>query len=132
MTELLNEKVDYLLKHSPLLSERIASAVPGRDSKNTLRELIKFLDICAVQASTPSILIDYAWHELILFTRCYQEFCNHFYGKFIHHSPDSSTEQNNKRYENTIYALKKEHFRVDKYYWPHGITLTFETTLNQP
>lgn len=35
----------------------------------------------------PSIQIDDAWHEMILFTRWYAKFCD-FIGGFVHHTPE--------------------------------------------
>ena len=37
--------------------------------------------------SMPSQVVDVAWHELILFTKLYHDFCNSVYGKFLHHNP---------------------------------------------
>lgn len=31
--------------------------------------------------------VDTAWHEFILFTRHYEDFCRHAVGRFIHHTP---------------------------------------------
>lgn len=32
--------------------------------------------------------IDEMWHEFILVTKDYTEFCNRFFGKYLHHMPD--------------------------------------------
>lgn len=32
--------------------------------------------------------IDNMWHEFILVTRDYHEFCNHYFGCYLHHEPD--------------------------------------------
>ncbi len=37
--------------------------------------------------SMPSQVVDDAWHELILFTKLYQNFCVTVFGKFLHHNP---------------------------------------------
>lgn len=37
--------------------------------------------------SMPSQVVDVAWHEFILFTRAYKEFCDRGLGRFLHHSP---------------------------------------------
>ena len=37
--------------------------------------------------SMPSQVIDVAWHELILFTKFYEEFCQKAFGRFLHHHP---------------------------------------------
>lgn len=35
----------------------------------------------------PSQVVDVAWHEFILFTRNYQNFCRSALGRFLHHTP---------------------------------------------
>ena len=35
----------------------------------------------------PSQAVDVAWHEFILFTREYEQFCDKAFGRFIHHTP---------------------------------------------
>lgn len=37
--------------------------------------------------SMPSQVVDVAWHEFILFTRSYKEFCDRGLGRFLHHTP---------------------------------------------
>lgn len=37
--------------------------------------------------SMPSQVVDVAWHEFILFTRAYQQFCTKSLGRFLHHTP---------------------------------------------
>ena len=37
--------------------------------------------------SMPSQVADDLWHELILYTRHYQQFCNQAFGCFMHHTP---------------------------------------------
>jgi hypothetical protein len=48
--------------------------------------------------SMPSQVADDLWHELILYTRHYDEFCNKAFGGFMHHTPAvvlSADRQNN-------------------------------------
>jgi hypothetical protein len=35
----------------------------------------------------PSQVVDDAWHEFILFTRHYENFCRNAFGRFLHHTP---------------------------------------------
>lgn len=37
--------------------------------------------------SMPSQVVDDAWHEFILFTRSYGQFCQQAFGRFLHHTP---------------------------------------------
>jgi len=53
------------------------------------RELKRFLALCAIGGGKARYGIgkpvDDLWHELILFTKLYTEFCNIVAGKYIHH-----------------------------------------------
>lgn len=37
--------------------------------------------------SMPSQVVDDLWHEFILFTRLYQNFCDRAFGRYLHHTP---------------------------------------------
>ncbi|HEY6096080.1 MAG TPA: hypothetical protein VIU93_14110 [Gallionellaceae bacterium] len=37
--------------------------------------------------SMPSQVVDDLWHEFILFTRLYQNFCQRAFGRYLHHTP---------------------------------------------
>jgi hypothetical protein len=56
-----------------------------------IRGLRDFFQICRAArnqfVSMPSQAVDTAWHEFILFTREYEDFCNNAMGHFLHHSP---------------------------------------------
>jgi hypothetical protein len=39
-----------------------------------------------------SLLIDECWHQFILFTRQYIEFCKRYFGRYIPHSPSNAPE----------------------------------------
>jgi hypothetical protein len=40
--------------------------------------------------SMPSVLVDDMWHELVLHTRDYADFCQTALGRFLHHVPESA------------------------------------------
>jgi hypothetical protein len=42
---------------------------------------------------TPSAEVDEVWHQHMLFTRDYREFCRTVFGKFIDHNPEKSTDK---------------------------------------
>ncbi|WDE01678.1 glycine-rich domain-containing protein [Thalassomonas actiniarum] len=53
-----------------------------------LREYFHLNNLAAGKMiAMPSQVIDVAWHEFILFTRNYQTFCKHAFGRFLHHTP---------------------------------------------
>lgn len=65
--------------------------------------------------------IDDMWHTFLLFTKDYLDFCNHYFGKFIHHTPKTEKdivppelfEQEFSRYLSYVYDhLGEETIRV--------------------
>lgn len=114
----MNEDFKILLEKSynqlpNLLLERIKPFAnkTGLEPKNLLREMLKFLILCGKheESLTPSLAVDEAWHNYILFTKSYAIFCQNNFGKFIHHEPDENEEKNSNRYDRTI-ELYCDHF----------------------
>ncbi|MBK1721783.1 glycine-rich domain-containing protein [Thiocystis violacea] len=76
------------------LLERLASRHPhldGRDRHLVARGLRQFF-IAYLRGrrrfvSMPSRAADDLWHEFILYTRHYQDFCRKAFGRFFHHTP---------------------------------------------
>lgn len=71
------------------------------------KALREYFQICYLankkMVAMPSQVVDDAWHEFILSTRFYVEFCNKALGRFLHHTPTeamssaTSAEQGIKR-----------------------------------
>jgi len=40
-----------------------------------------------------SLRVDEAWHQFILFTKQYSDFCQRFFGRFLHHSPSNAPKE---------------------------------------
>ena len=59
------------------------------DAQQLFQELETFLDHASTCVATPSSRIDDAWHEFILHTKDYGEFCRDRYGRLVHHVPTS-------------------------------------------
>jgi hypothetical protein len=72
-----------LLKHHPHLSEKDCQLV-GR----ALRQFfITYAKSDHRAVAMPSQVTDDLWHEFILYTRDYDEFCKKSFGRFFHHTP---------------------------------------------
>ncbi|WDH80830.1 hypothetical protein [Paenibacillus urinalis] len=56
-----------------------------------LLELKRYFILCSVLKNVPmySNDTDVIWHEMLMFTRDYEDFCRKFTGDFIHHQPHS-------------------------------------------
>ncbi len=89
-------------------------------AEKLVREAKRMLYLSATTKSTvsPSTDVDMAWHEMLMFTRFYQEFSN-FIGKFIHHDPTPGPPDGGK-----IYSATKENYEKtfgktpDSELWP--------------
>lgn len=61
----------------------------------------KFLFLCGnVEvnfALAPTKSIDAGWHEFLLYTQDYADFCETYFGRFIHHQPRSYFSANDTR-----------------------------------
>lgn len=83
--------------------------IPVSDSKILFKETMKMLWLMVKHTqdvekpgdiSVPRTFVlqksmeplDKMWHEFILFTREYHEFCDRFFGEYIHHIPCSEKE----------------------------------------
>lgn len=74
---------DRVSKHYPHLSDDQLSLV-----MQGLRQYFKLFSMAGNETvSMPSRVVDVAWHEFILITQAYKEFCQHGIGRFIHHTP---------------------------------------------
>ncbi len=66
----------------------------GEEADQVIQGLRDYFLICNDAGkrfiSMPSQAVDTAWHEFILFTREYQDFCDKAFGRFLHHCPSES------------------------------------------
>lgn len=63
----------------------------NNDASRIIAGLRNYFLICnqahRKMVAMPSRSVDFAWHEFILFTRQYQQFCQQAFGRFLHHTP---------------------------------------------
>jgi hypothetical protein len=87
-----------------------------------LHEAIRFLDLCAAtgQQLVPSKRVDHAWHEFLLHTREYEEWCRSRYGRFIHHVPQDRRAAD--AYERTLDLIEARYGSRDRRIWPRRRT----------
>ncbi|TXG99242.1 MAG: hypothetical protein E6R09_10435 [Rhodocyclaceae bacterium] len=76
------------------LDRRLAARRPELDEAQrdeVFEGLRDYFLICNLagrrMVAMPSQAADDAWHEFILFTRQYDKFCAHAFGRFLHHTP---------------------------------------------
>ena len=92
-----NEREEFIQNYvfSAELSKATLKAHPDLNQEQAgkvLEGLREYFQIClnyrCKNVGMPSKLVDTAWHEFILRTREYQEFCDNAFGKFLHHTPN--------------------------------------------
>jgi hypothetical protein len=78
----------------PYLADRLAHAYPELSPEHRARVIAGLREFFVVAAmargrriAMPSRAVDAAWHEFILSTRAYREFCDRALGRFLHHTP---------------------------------------------
>ncbi len=76
------------------LDQRLATRRPELSSEqreHVFDGLRDYFHLCNTagqrMVAMPSQVVDDAWHEFILFTRQYDLFCRHAFGRFLHHTP---------------------------------------------
>jgi hypothetical protein len=74
--------------------------VTEAEAEDIFTETKKFLFICrqpGVFIPDELLIVDEMWHNFILFTATYQEFCNRFFGGYLHHLPASKADKMQQR-----------------------------------
>ncbi|HEX8550130.1 MAG TPA: hypothetical protein VF681_01110 [Abditibacteriaceae bacterium] len=75
------------------LKSRFAArkSLDAREQDLVFEALRNYFVVChyagILMVSMPSQIVDDAWHEFILFTRDYNDFCLQAFGRYLHHTP---------------------------------------------
>ena len=115
------ELASQLLAQHEILYSKISEncKLPRQLIPSALTEVVRFLHLCGFSQEilTPSILVDNIWHEFILCTKAYENFCDLNFGRLIHHYPGGSRQDNLQRFEKTL-ELYHFHFGTpDLRFW---------------
>ena len=85
----LRFEAPYLIEK--LLKNHIAQT--PAEAEALFAEAKKYLVLCHLDSGALwgmySTRVDEAWHQFVLFTRQYTDFCQRFFGKFLHHNPSN-------------------------------------------
>ena len=112
--------VKELKLETPLLVKKIneLSSLSDGDVDLALIELLKFLNLIGTvnRRLSPSQIIDTVWHEFILFTKQYIQFCEKHWGRVIHHEPSESAST--ALYFQTLEEYEELYGKGPEKYWP--------------
>lgn len=96
LAEEKREKLKFLetYQFSPGLKSKFAKTrehLSSEQQEMVFNALKDYFLICyqadKKMVSMPSQIVDEAWHEFILFTQDYADFCSQFFDRFLHHTP---------------------------------------------
>jgi hypothetical protein len=86
----LDHKAPYLIEK--LVNDRIVDT--AEEGEALFAEVKRYLLLShldpGVSWSMHSMRVDEAWHQFVLFTREYVDFCNRCFGAYMHHSPSNA------------------------------------------
>ena len=72
------------------------------EAEDIFTETKKFLYLCQLPGifiPDELLIVDEMWHNFILFTKEYQQFCDRHFGRYFHHLPASKAEKENHKVE---------------------------------
>lgn len=81
-----------LRKYHPTLSDTDLPQVESGLKQFFLANLL----LKGQSLAMPSKVVDTLWHEFILHTKTYHEFCQQAFGRFLHHCPSEAMQGSNK------------------------------------
>jgi hypothetical protein len=89
---LLDYRAPFLIEK--LLKDRIVDT--SEEGEELFTEVKKYLLLVRDDRTTTwemySLRVDEVWHQFILYTREYMDFCEAFFGRYVPHSPSNSPE----------------------------------------
>lgn len=82
----------YLIEK--LVKDRVVDS--AAEGEALFAEVKKYLILSQVDSAVSwnmySRRVDEVWHQFVLFTSQYVEFCNHYFGHYLHHNPSNAPE----------------------------------------
>lgn len=84
-----------------IIDRLVTEGMMSRDEAYVLfADMLKFLSLTGNgKKLSPPAKIDFAWHNFILHTRDYAEFCQNCFGYFIHHEPGDGLTGTSPRWD---------------------------------
>lgn len=116
----LSEQVASLFITAPLLRHKILDHcdLGGATPEQGLLETLRFLSLINLNVVvTPSERVDAVWHQFILWTKLYSEYCQTLYGRFLHHTPDDDGAKNQQQFQCCLSEYKSKYGEPDPIFW---------------
>ena len=82
-----------------LLKDHVAET--AEEAEALFREVKRYIVLtrsdCTKIWAMHSLRIDEAWHQFILFTKEYGEFCQRYFGSYVHHAPSNAPKSEEEK-----------------------------------
>jgi hypothetical protein len=109
---------------NPELIERYKDklGLSGQAALQLFHDVKQFLYVCGTQnenGCSPTEKIDLGWHEFLLYSRDYREFCEQMFGQLVEHAPRSylKTDRRPKGEMRRTYLVARSIFGVLSENW---------------
>ena len=116
-TATCNDKLKLVLDYKqPQVVHRLQKQlkISEQEASGLFRDTLQFLFLCGTHGGhlAPTRTIDEGWHAFILHTQDYAEFCDRFFGRFLHHVPGDENVPMSRRLETAAqtFELARETF----------------------
>jgi hypothetical protein len=125
----LEAQVTQIFVEAPYLENKITQHCELGDSTPAqgLLEVLRFLTLVSEeQVLTPSVRVDLIWHQFILSTRIYSDYCTKLYKKYLHHTPSNDKVENHQQFEHCLNLYAQRYGAAPVWFW--GKQLVVNTT----
>lgn len=116
----LSAQAKVLLQCAPSLEGKLLNYCELGDfsPKDALIEVLRFMSLLGRSyVLTPSRRVDDVWHQFILHTLIYHEYCTKCYDKYLHHTPSNDSLSNEKQFEQTILRYREKFGDPPQWFW---------------
>lgn len=125
----LEAQVIQIFANAPFLEDKIIEhcELGVHTPAQGLLEVLRFLSLVSdEQVLTPSIRVDLIWHQFILSTRVYSDYCTKLYKKYLHHTPSNDKVENHQQFEHCLSLYTQRYGTPPVWFW--GNPLVVNTT----
>ena len=85
----MNQKLTTAIPEEVVRRFALKRGMPLAEAFSLAQQLESFLEAAAFTSARPTREVDAIWHEFILHTRIYSEYCMERFQRFVHHVPTS-------------------------------------------
>ena len=103
---------------SPITASLTKKGIP--EAQRIEQEFRRFAGLCYLHPQkdlAPSKTVDEFWHELILDTRTYRDFCVRVFGEYLDHIPDRIGEGMESQFAETVMAYTTQFGTPEQELW---------------